>query len=241
VHIIIYPVRVQGKEAPYEIANAIRRFNKDFSDIDVIIVGRGGGSIEDLWAFNEEVVARAIFASEIPVISAVGHEIDYVISDFVADLRAPTPSAAAELVVRELDAVLERLSEFDTRLTISMDSLLRTSQERFENFLKHPAFRRVEERVREYVQMVDDIFGRMVNAVAHTTAIYKERLSALSGRLNALSPLAILERGYAVVRKLPERKLLYDVSALNVGDEVEVRLHKGEFVSRVEKIRGEKA
>jgi exodeoxyribonuclease VII large subunit len=191
VEVLIRPVTVQGEGAAAEIAAAIRDFNR-YRQVDVLIVGRGGGSMEDLWAFNEEQVARAIHASRIPVISAVGHEVDYTISDFVADLRAPTPSAAAELVVKsrqELDAQLSNLSH---RLSLSMERIIEGSRDRAEGMLaslKDPAL-----WIGHLMQRVDELSDRADRALRGKFSLSRERFIGLSHRLHIRNPALEVER-----------------------------------------------
>lgn len=212
VEIIINPVRVQGEGAASEISNAVLEFN-EYGDVDVIIVARGGGSMEDLWPFNEEVVARAIYNSNIPVISAVGHEVDFTISDFVADFRAPTPSAAAELVIPEKKKLMTRLETAYRRLTNSFLQKI--------NILK---------------QRTDDLVHNLVIRIGHIVTLNNETFNTLLGKLEALSPLAVLSRGYSITLKMPDGKVIKDIKALKSGDEVETRLEKGKFISVVDKI-----
>jgi exodeoxyribonuclease VII large subunit len=273
----IAPVRVQGEAAAGEIVQAIEMLNKR-GDSDVIVVARGGGSLEDLQAFNSEVVARAIFGSRIPIVSAVGHETDFTIADFVADVRAPTPSAAAELVVPvkdELAGVVQGLIE---SLGLGMLQRVRLGRERTVHISKrlvHPGRRLADYRLR-----LDEGLGRMVGGLSRllarrgdqlsviqhkvfrcsprqslnklnkqleyynqkfcskmTILCYKKRsdLRAAIAKLNALNPLAILERGYSVTRSLPDCELVRDVKDVGVGDEVEVTLWKGALECRVER------
>ncbi len=232
MHILIYPVPVQGIEAVPAIVEAIQYFNQD-QNVDVMIVGRGGGSLEDLWAFNEEPVARAIYASKIPVISAVGHETDYTISDFVADLRAPTPSAAAEMVVKSEESFREFISSLESSLIKSIRQqidLTRASLREFTRLLGDP--RRLLE---QYVQRVDELAGRLATGLQHHVRRDRALLTALTAGLDHLNPLGILSRGYSVTRKLPEGVILKDASNVRPGDLLDTKLHNGEIVSRVEK------
>ncbi len=232
MHILIYPVPVQGIEAAPAIVEAIQHFNRD-QNVDVMIVGRGGGSLEDLWAFNEEPVARAIYASKIPVISAVGHETDYTISDFVADLRAPTPSAAAEMVVKSEESFREFISSLESslikRIRQQID-LTRASLREFTRLLGDP--RRLLE---QYVQRVDELTGRLATGLRHHVRRDRALLTALTAGLDHLNPLGILSRGYSVTRKLPEGVILKDASDVRPGDLLNTKLHNGEIISRVEK------
>ncbi len=232
MHILIYPVPVQGIEAAPGIVEAIQYFNQG-QNVDVMIVGRGGGSLEDLWAFNEEAVARAIYASKIPVISAVGHETDYTIADFVADLRAPTPSAAAEMVVKSEESFREFISSLESGLIKSIRQqidLTRASLREFTRLLGDP--RRLLE---QYVQRVDELTGRLATGLRHHVRRDRALLTALTAGLDHLNPLGILSRGYSVTRKLPEGAILKDASNVRPGDLLNTKLHNGEIVSRVEK------
>ena len=206
-------------------------------DMDVLIVGRGGGSVEDLWAFNEEIVARAIYNSKIPVISAVGHEIDFVISDFVADLRAPTPSAAAELVVGEMREVIQKIRDFQTRIITALTNNLSLKKEKFLSLLCSYALTHPEERLVQYKQEIDDFSERMDRTCSHILELAIQRTSNLSGKLNMLSPLATLSRGYSYTLKLPQRILITDTRRVKPHDKVEVKLAKGAMICEVEKTK----
>ena len=232
VHIIINPVPVQGEGAGIEIARAIEEMN-EFEDIDVLIVGRGGGSLEDLWAFNEEVVARAIYNSKIPVISAVGHEIDFTIADFVADLRAPTPSAAAELVVKNKIDLMESLSYLFSRLKNGIKTLFDAKRSALREEIR--AMKDPATRINEYIQRIDDLSIRLTGSINRYLDGLKKRIGAEAGKLNALSPLAILSRGYSIAMKLPEMQIIKDVKEVQEGDEVNIRLHKGNLICVVSK------
>jgi len=281
VHILLYPVRVQGPGAAQEIAQAIDDLGQ-WPGLEVMIVGRGGGSLEDLWAFNEEGVARAIHRSPIPVISAVGHEIDFTIADFVADLRAPTPSAAAELVVRNklelvqnlenrvwrlnqvVRTILEawqerlgslihrltdprkriadqrlRLDEFSFRLANSVQQNLGRRSERLGSkaeslFLLHPG-----KRVADFSQRLSQVHRRLAVSGRAALRLHRQRAEVIAGRLQSLSPLAVLERGYSIVRVLPSGEIIREASRVKPHDRVSVKVHRGEFMARVEKVGGE--
>ncbi|UCD86182.1 MAG: exodeoxyribonuclease VII large subunit [Deltaproteobacteria bacterium] len=276
VHLLINPVRVQGEGAGKEIARAIRQFNQ-LKDIDLLIVGRGGGSLEDLWVFNEEVVARAIFNSRIPVISAVGHEIDFTIADFVADLRAPTPSVAAELAVRnkeELQAAIETLGE---RLGRTIKTGLEDLRSRVEISLRVLGDPR--RRLRDYHQRVDELWGHLSytvsqlllrkkqivaklekevqllsplsqigswrnslsqshqalgSAVIYYLKLNRQRLSSRVEKLDSLSPLAILRRGYGIIRKELSGEIVKDTKQVDIRERLRVKLYKGELTCSVE-------
>ena len=226
VHILIAPVRVQGDEAPREIAQAIEQFNQ-LQDIDVLIVGRGGGSLEDLWAFNEEIVARSIFASTIPVISAVGHEIDFTIADFVADLRAPTPSAAAELVVQNKEDLIHTVNVFSTRLKNSVMNLLSRTKETTQQYairLQDP-----RQRINELQQRIDELQHRLTTTFQHSLDKRRYRLEMLLGKLDSLSPLSLLSRGYAICRSAIALHTVKTVADVEIGEDVLIRVSDGEL------------
>jgi exodeoxyribonuclease VII large subunit len=195
--VVFCPVAVQGKEASAQIAKAVERFNR-LSCADVLIVGRGGGSLEDLWPFNEEIVARAVAASRIPVISAVGHETDFTICDFASDLRAPTPSAAAELAVPDRMELIAALENRKQRFQQAMQSLLAVSGQRMEQIAESRVFHNPLERLELKRVGIDQLTSAFQNGWNHQEEQQKHRLAAAVGRLNALSPLAVLSRGYAV-------------------------------------------
>ncbi|MBU1006001.1 MAG: exodeoxyribonuclease VII large subunit [Candidatus Omnitrophica bacterium] len=212
VEVLISPSRVQGESAAEEIARAIHDLNK-LGNVDVIIVGRGGGSLEDLWAFNEEIVARAIYNSKIPIISAVGHEVDWTISDFVADKRAPTPSVAAEMVIIKKSDLLEKLDAIEKQLK------------------DYPL-----EAVKELEQRVDELEKDLSLRFRHYMELKEENFKSLSEKVEILSPLSILSRGYSVSFKMPGREILKNVSSLKKGDAIETRLSKGIFRSKIEEV-----
>lgn len=235
VEIILNPVKVQGDGAAREIAQAITDFNQ-FQNVDVIIIGRGGGSLEDLWAFNEEIVARAIYASEIPIISAVGHEIDFTIADLVADLRAPTPSAAAELVVRDRRELLTQIKNLTQSLIEYQLSQIEEAKLRVKTAVESYGMKKPWDILTQKGQRIDELVKNMGWLVNQNLKNTKQNLATVMGKLNALSPLSILERGYSVCYKLPDLKLVKDVNRLKLKDSVEVRLLKGKFKGKVEKI-----
>jgi len=235
VHIVLNPVRVQGKEAAKEIAEAIDEFNK-LGTVDVIIAGRGGGSAEDLWAFNEEVVARSIYKSRIPVISAVGHEIDYTISDFTADMRAATPSHAAELVIGRREEFENQIKYLIHRLTNSARNKIEEMANRLETAKSSYAFRIAQDLINQYSQRLDDFLERMKRAASYTLETVGEKLCFFSGKLETLSPLGVLSRGYSLALKLPKRNAIRDAGILEKDDLVEVIVHRGKFTSKVTEI-----
>jgi exodeoxyribonuclease VII large subunit len=234
VELILYPARVQGEGAAEEIARAIEAFNR-YRQVDLLIVGRGGGSLEDLWCFNEEIVARAIYASELPIVSAVGHEIDYSISDMVADLRAPTPSAAAEIAVPDRRELMLWLDESANRIKSTMENRIKTYRQRLEWARRSRAFGKPLELLRDYSNRLNTSRRNMVSLLEAQVEKRKSRLQSHRAALNALNPMGVLKRGYSVVRKLPEDAVISDASLLDKGSKVSMTFHRGTAVAKVEK------
>ena len=278
LHILIAPVQVQGEAAGRQIAEAMNDLN-DWGPVDVIIVGRGGGSLEDLWSFNEEIVVRAIAASHVPVVSAVGHEIDVTLADFVADLRAPTPSAAAEAVVPVLAEVVERLRELTVRAGQVMLRHCAFERQRLEGgiggltdvrFRLQESAQRTDDlvdRLRELIQRLltcghkrvheaqRDLSGlnpiltikqglatvpqfskRLEGQMGVRLAQHRHRIHAMLAQLNTLSPLAILGRGYGILRTVPGGQIVRHASDLEVGQELEAQLSRGRLSCKVMRI-----
>jgi exodeoxyribonuclease VII large subunit len=245
VHVLFSPARVQGDSAGPDIARAIRFINqyheRALQDgrtadlVDVLIVGRGGGSTEDLWAFNQEEVARAIRKSVIPVISAVGHESDFTIADFVADLRAPTPSAAAELVAKHEDELCSALDQLGRQLTRLMRYRVVDLRSRVQKQALSPAFDEVKSGLRDARRRFDVASASCNDAMETRLQEARERLGLAAASLDALSPLAVLQRGYAIAQDAAG-KPLRDATTVSAGDEVSVRLAKGRLNTRVETV-----
>lgn len=234
VDVLISPALVQGKEAPASMISALRRL-KERDDLDVVIIGRGGGSIEDLWAFNDEGLAREIFAFPIPVISAVGHERDFTISDFVADLRAPTPSAAAELVVASQEELNRKVRDLHTRLINYIQnnlSFFRQQLAYLENrrVLKHP-----EEQLYLQMQKVDELGQRLEKSIKYIFERKREKFLAFTRHLDGLNPLAILHRGYSITYR--DAKRLKSAREVEPGDRITTILPEGEIISLVEEVK----
>jgi len=229
--VVIRPVKVQGAGAAEEIAAGIAELDRS-GEIDVMIVGRGGGSLEDLWAFNEEIVARAIFASGVPVISAVGHEIDFTIADFVADQRAPTPTAAAEMVLPRRVDLLKRVSSLEDALVRAIESKLRRAKESWHGFVKRLSD--PGRKLHDNQQRLDELSAALLRCFQNRLRQLKECLAAKSGRLDALSPLAVLERGYSITHKLPEETIVKKADSLGRGDRVRISFARGKAICRVE-------
>jgi len=273
LHVIFRPAKVQGDGAANEIADAIADLNRD-GRAEVLIVGRGGGSLEDLWAFNEEIVARAIFRSAIPVISAVGHEVDYTIADFVADVRAPTPTAAAQMVVPSRAELTERVASMGASLSSVMQRELSGRRESVDDLaarIRHPGAalaqarqrvaevegeladavsRQISERrravrelrlrlripdamVREMRLATSRLAGGLVRGAMAALEGRRRRLGAMAGRLDALSPLKVLDRGYAVVINRSDSRAVLDAATVKLGDELDIRLARGRLGARV--------
>jgi len=261
VHIIISPARVQGEEAKEEIAQAIKDFNRlndtlPISErIEVLIVGRGGGSIEDLWAFNEEVVARAIYNSRIPIISAVGHERDWTIADLVADVRAATPSVAAELVIPKKEELKLRVDELSDdikrsflgissgfeeaigdlaqRMALCMQNSLRLSENKLVSTQNKLALLNPSLLIQQHKAKIVD-FGRQIQVrIEHFVKLRQAEFNGAVEKLSSLSPLNILARGYSITFKMPQSEALKDIKSIKSGDTVKTKLHKGDFLSKV--------
>ena len=281
LRILIFPVRVQGDEAPLEIVAALTAL-AGMPEVDVTIVGRGGGSIEDLWAFNDERVARAIFASPHPVISAVGHETDFTIADFVADLRAPTPSGAAELVVREKLEVIRAVNDLYERLCLGMARQMDLRRERVSGLARRRVLTEPGRVLREWTRRLDDgaarlhaaarahhrglahraelatnalssqhplarissgaavlaqLRGRLGASASHRATVSRHRFSAAVGRLQTLSPLAVLGRGYSLTRLLPSGTVVRSAAQVRGGDAIEILLADGALGARVTDVK----
>lgn len=233
--VVLYSARVQGSGAADEIATGIRELNRSKA-VDVLIVGRGGGSMEDLWAFNEPVVAETIFESEIPVVSAVGHETDFTIADFVADLRAPTPSAAAELCVPEMDACYEGVRLQRDRMQRALSTRIEKMRANIRLFATAKAFRLIENRLMNERQTLDLTREKFAYLVRERLNHDRLELMRVRAQLAALDPSAVLERGYAILTD-EDGRALGGVSALTAGETVEIRMHDGTAGAKIETIR----
>lgn len=230
--VLLHPTLVQGDGAAEGISHALQAMNQR-DDIDVLIVGRGGGSIEDLWAFNEEVVARAIFASVIPVVSAVGHETDFTIADMVADYRAPTPSAAIEHIVPDQGELLTQLEGYDAWLRRIINDRFDALKTRLQDLETRLSPTRRKDAIYQLHQTLDTLDLACRSAVGQKLANGERDLHTFVQRLNALSPLATLERGYSISRKA-DGAVLTSAKQVSVGDRVEIQLADGHLACRVE-------
>lgn len=233
VQLVLRPARVQGDGSAEDIAKAIAEFNY-WGGVDVLIIGRGGGSLEDLWAFNEEIVARAIYASEIPIISAVGHEIDFSISDFVADLRAATPSAAAELATYDAQSLLAFVIDSQERLARSLTRTVEFRKQHLERLLKSRVLTAPQALLEPFSQRLDDCTMRIRNEAQIFLLKTSNRLNLLEHKLAALSPDNVLKRGYAVVRRADDLSVVNRAASLRAGDKVKIDFADGSRPATIE-------
>lgn len=235
--IYVYPSLVQGEGAEDNLVRAVDYFDKS-KLVDVVIIGRGGGSIEDLWAFNSERLARRIYEAGVPIISAVGHETDFTICDFVSDLRAPTPSAAAELAVPDMREIALRLDDCADRCTILLKRALERARERYLRVLKSPVLEKPGRLTEAYKLKIETLRSAALSLTDDVLRSYRERLSINAEKLTVINPLSTLARGYSLTRH--GGKLLQSVDGVNAGDSIQVRLTDGEICATVDSvIKGE--
>ncbi len=230
VYIKLLPVPVQGEGASKKIADAINLMNER-NLADIIIVARGGGSLEDLWPFNEEIVARAIYNSELPVISAVGHETDFSISDFVADLRAPTPSAAAELAVPDIDELKIKLSSYNNRYKVALKKQVEYKRLKYEKCMTRRVFKEPLQRINESYLHVDTQTKNIENKFKLKIMQKRSEFQNVVEKIDALSPLKTLSRGYSIMEK--NGKVIKSKKELNIGDEVNIKLYEGTTKAKI--------
>ena len=225
VHIRLLPVPVQGPGAGEQIAEKIKIMNEK-KLADVIIIGRGGGSLEDLWPFNEEIVARAIYNSKLPVISAVGHETDFTIADFVADLRAPTPSAAAELAVPDVYEIKQKIFNYQNRYRLALKKKIEIMRLRYEKCMKSRVFTDATRQIKNQYIILDTYIKRLENSIRNIENGKKSKFIEIIAKLDTLSPLKTLTRGYCLTEK--EEKIIKSVKQLKTNDEVKLKFYDGE-------------
>jgi exodeoxyribonuclease VII large subunit len=237
VEVFVFPVRVQGDGASTEIADSIRMANQLKPPLDVLVVGRGGGSLEDLWPFNEEEVVRAIAASHVPTVSAVGHEIDVTLADLAADVRALTPSEAAERVVPSSQDVAELMRSLHTRLQTALKSQATALRSRLDALASRPALARPLDTVHNLSRQIDDFAARLHTAANISFRDKQSRLAAVSGKLDTLSPLSVLGRGYSVTQDLRTGQVITSARRLRQGQSIQTRFAEGTAISTVEKIK----
>ena len=231
VHIKLYPVPVQGPGASEKIAEGIKFMNEN-KLADVLIIGRGGGSLEDLWPFNEEIVARAIYDSEIPIISAVGHETDFTISDFVADLRAPTPSAAAELAVANVDDIKYTLQTYNNRYKTALRKKIELMKLEYEKCMQRQAFKNPTQKINEQYMLVDMKIKIIQNSIKIKLKEGKTNFVKQDSRIDSLSPLKTLARGYSIVTK-ENGQIAKEAKELSKGEKIAIRLSDGKINATV--------
>lgn len=234
IDVLIVPVRVQGEGAAEEIAAAIQLANRMPKPIDCLVVTRGGGSIEDLWAFNEEPVVRAIAASRIPVVSAIGHEIDVTLADLAADVRALTPSEAAELVAPAAEELAAQLRQIERRLTAGLHARAESALARLDAIARHSVFRRPHQRVLDLSRQLDEWDARALRAMRTVLRHARHRTDTAAGRLESLSPLAVLSRGYSLTQRVADGRVVRAADELSAGDQIVTRFARGQAISRVE-------
>lgn len=230
VHIKLLPVAVQGPTAAGQIVDGIRKMNEE-KLADIIILGRGGGSLEDLWPFNEESVARAIYNSELPIISAVGHETDFSISDFVADLRAPTPSAAAELAVPNMADVVSSISSLENRYKIALNRKIQLMKLRYEKCMQKKAFSDPKQKINEKLIVLDMFTKQNVNSIANRLNEAKSSFTKIITKIDALSPMKTLTRGYSIIEK--DGQIIKSVTELKQNDMITLTLKDGKINSKI--------
>lgn len=228
VHIRLYPVPVQGPGAAEKIAEGIKFMNEN-KLADVLIIGRGGGSLEDLWPFNEEVVARSIYNSEIPIISAVGHETDFTIADFVADLRAPTPSAAAELAVANIDDVKDSLNMYNNRYKVALKKKIELMRLSYEKCMSRQAFKNPTQKINEQYMIVDMKVKTLQNSIKLKIKEARTNFIKEASKLDSLSPLKTLARGYSIVSNAESGKIVKSIKDVHKNDNIKIRLSDGEI------------
>lgn len=233
VHIRLYPVPVQGPGAAEKIAEGIKFMNEN-KLADVLIIGRGGGSLEDLWPFNEEIVARAIYDSELPIISAVGHETDFTIADFVADLRSPTPSAAAELAVANIEDVRETLKLYNNRYKVALKKKIELMRLSYEKCMARPAYKNPTQKINEQYMVIDMKVKALQNSMMLKLKEAKTSFVKETAKLDSLSPLKTLTRGYSIVTKQESGKVIKSVDDLNSGEKVNLRLSDGQKTATID-------
>jgi len=238
VKVLLSPTLVQGEQAAEQIVQALGALNRQ-EEVDLVIVARGGGSLEELWPFNDERVARAIRGSRVPVISGVGHETDFTIADFAADLRAPTPSAAAEMAVPDQEELRAAIDMYCTRMARVVKGRLADAQRTLEALIQRLDRASPQNRINSTRQRVDELLAQAEIQVRHRLALRRERLEGVSARLEGLSPLATLARGYALVRHWETGRLVTRVGQVCIGDELGVQVSDGEFEVRVKGEQGE--
>jgi exodeoxyribonuclease VII large subunit len=233
--ILVVPSLVQGTLAAQEIAKKIDFLNKHFNNLDFIIISRGGGSLEELWAFNEEILARSIYNSKIPIVSAIGHETDFTISDFVADLRCPTPSAAAEMTIPDKSSLINNINLLNSKLNKAINRNLELKVENINSINKSIQYQGPENKINQYYQYIDEFSVRIKLRIKHQIELYEEKIKKDKQRLDSLNPDAVIERGYSICRKIPGKEIIKRLNQVEIGNEIEVIISDGKMLGKVDK------
>jgi len=233
--ILVVPSLVQGTLAAREIAKKIDFLNKHFNNLDFIILSRGGGSLEELWAFNEEILARSIYNSKIPIVSAIGHETDFTISDFVADLRCPTPSAAAEMTIPDKSSLVNNLNLLNSKLNKAIKRNLELKVESINSINKSIQYQGPENKINQYYQYIDEFSVRIKLRIKHQIELYEEKIKKDKQRLDSLNPGAVIERGYSICRKIPGKEIIKRLNQVEIGNEIEIIISDGKMLGKVDK------
>jgi len=237
VKIKLIPTLVQGIGAAADIVRSLRLANR-IEGIDVIILGRGGGSLEDLWCFNEEIVARAIFSSKTPIISAVGHETDFTISDFAADARAATPSTAAELAVPDKNELLSNLANLNKRLLLKTRRTIDSKEQQIHYILDRPIFKRPFDLINQHLQQIDELMLRLAKAIQNCLRLKGNLIDVLNAKLQSLDPKAVLARGYSVA--VNNGRIVRSINDAKVNDIVDIIVSDGKIISKVAEVKNGK-
>ena len=233
--ILVVPSLVQGTLAAQEIAKKIDFLNKHFNNLDFIILSRGGGSLEELWAFNEEILARSIYNSKIPIVSAIGHETDFTISDFVADLRCPTPSAAAEMTIPDKSSLINNINLLNSKLNKAINRNLELKVENINSINKSIQYQGPENKINQYYQYIDEFSVRIKLRIKHQIELYEEKIKKDKQRLDSLNPGAVIERGYSICRKIPGKEIIKRLNQVEIGNEIEIIISDGKMLGKVDK------
>jgi exodeoxyribonuclease VII large subunit len=233
IHIIVVPAQVQGTEAANQIAKNIKSLNKLIPELDFIIIGRGGGSIEELWAFNEEILARAIYNSKIPIVSAVGHETDFTISDFVADLRAPTPSGAAEMTIPDKGSLIVHIGLLRGKLNRMISHILELKEQKYFNTVENLKYQSPWNKIMQHLQTLDDLKNRLNLNIKHIFNMNESLINNYREKIIALSPTAILRRGYSICFKMPEKKIVKKINQVKEKNILNIMVSDGIITANV--------
>jgi exodeoxyribonuclease VII large subunit len=233
LHIIVVPAQVQGNEAASQISKNIKFLNQVLPDLDFIIIGRGGGSIEELWAFNEEELARAIYHSKIPIVSAVGHETDFTIADFVADLRAPTPSGAAEMTIPDKESLMRHLYLFQGKLNGMMGHIFELKRQKYFNVVENLKYQSPKNKILQHLQTIDDLTNRLHLNIKHILNMNENIVNKYREKIIALSPREILKRGYSICFKIPEKTVVKNTRQVKKDELLEIMVSDGNISANV--------